>query len=112
MEKVYVVKNEDIKVEYDENGFYMTELLPGTYSGGIRNYKCFLKAGCEVSPKLHKYDTVILMFGRGRGYVRTAEKLHKITEVAFYAPDFDRVPYVIHAYEDMEFVLSVVEMNP
>lgn len=43
MQKVYVVKNEDINVNYDENGFYMEELLPGTYAGGIRNFKCFLK---------------------------------------------------------------------
>lgn len=111
MEKVYVVKNEDIHVEYDKNGFYMTELLCGTYAGGIRNYKCFLKAGCQVSPQLYREETVILMFGKGRGYVKSAGALHKITEVAFYAPDFDREPYVVHAYEDMEFVLSVVEMN-
>ena len=111
MNKVYVVKNEDIHVKYDNYGFYMTELLPGTYEGGIRNYKCFLKAGYHISPELHKEDSAILMFGKGRGYIRTKEALHKITEEAFYAPDFDRVPYTIYAYEDMEFILSIVEMN-
>lgn len=111
MEKVYVARNDDIKVEYDDNGFFMTELLPGTYQGGIRNYKCFLRSGCDVSPRLHEKATVILMFGKGRGYVNSSQALNRITDVAFYIPDFDRVGYTIHAYEDMEFVYSVVEMN-
>lgn len=111
MQKVYVVKNEDIHVAYDANGWYRVELLPGTYQGGIRNYKCFLKAGHEVSPELYAEQSVILMFGKGKGYVRSAEALHNVTEVAFYVPDFDRVPYTIHAFEDMEFVMSVIEMN-
>ena len=110
MKKVYVAKNEEIRPQY-ENGFFMTELLPGTYAGGIKNYKCFLKAGCEVSPELHSEQIVILMFGKGKGYIKTKTDLHNITEVAFYAPDFYRVPYTIHAFEDMEFVYSVVEMN-
>lgn len=92
MQKVYVVKNEDINVNYDENGFYMEELFPVLMPEGSGIFKCFLKAGCEVSPKLHNEETVILMFGKGRGYIKSKEALHKITEVAFYAPDFDRVP--------------------
>ena len=50
MEKYYLVKAGDIPQAYNDSGFAMSELLAGTYEGGIRNYKCFLKAGCEVSP--------------------------------------------------------------
>ncbi len=31
MQKVYAAKEKDIAVKYDANGFYMEELLPGTY---------------------------------------------------------------------------------
>ncbi len=109
--KFYVVHAEDVERSFDENGFAMTELLPGTYDGGIRNYKCFLKAGCEVSPKLYRDETVLLMFGKGRGYVASAKHLFKVEEPSFYAPEFDREPYTVHALTDMEFVLSVVERN-
>ena len=34
----YVARNEDIRVEYNADGFARTELLPGTYDGGVRNY--------------------------------------------------------------------------
>ena len=111
MSKCYVVKAEDMIPEYGADGFYMTELLPGTYEGGVRNYKCFLKSGCDVSPELKHDETVIIMFGKGRGYVRSAKGIHNITELAFYVPDFDREEYTIHAYDDMEFVISIVEMN-
>lgn len=111
MEKYYLVKAEDILQDYNEHGFAVSELLPGTYHGGVRNYKCFLKAGCEVSPDLYKEETVILMFGRGRGYISSRSEMHNITELSFYAPDFDREAYTIYAAEDMEFVMSVVEMN-
>ena len=67
MEKYYLVKAEDIPQAYNDSGFAMSELLAGTYEGGIRNYKCFLKAGCQVSPELRKEETVLLMFGKGTG---------------------------------------------
>ena len=108
---VHVVRNEDIHVEYDQNGFYQTELLPGTYEGGVRNYKCFLKAGSEVSPELYKDQGVILMFGKGRGYIRSEKAVHNITELAFYVPEWDKTPYTIHAFEDMEYVCSVITFN-
>ena len=49
-----IVKNEDIDIKYNEDGFFMTEVLAGSYDGGIRNYKCFLKAGSEVRPALYR----------------------------------------------------------
>ena len=88
MDKYYLVKAEDIPQEYDENGFAMSELLPGTYDGGIKNYKCFLKAGCQVSPALYGEETVLLMFGKGKGYISSGKEMHNITELSFYAPNF------------------------
>lgn len=109
--KFYVAHDADMKKEFNENGFAMCELLPGTYAGGVRNYKCWLKAGCCVSPEMRADDTVLLMFGKGRGYVSSAKHLFNVVEPAFYAPDFDREPYTVHALEDMEFIYSVVERN-
>ncbi len=113
MEKLYIVSNDDIKVEYDENGFYMTsELLKGSYTGGLHNYKCFLKAGSEISPELHPNESVFIMFGKGRGYVCSRSQMNRIVDdVSFYIPDFGKEPYTIHAFTDMEFIFSVVEMN-
>ncbi len=99
------------EVSYDEHGLAMTELLPGTYDGGIRNFRCRLKAGSAHSPKLYGDKTVILFFGMGKGYVTDEKDAHNIEELSFYIPEFDKTPYTIHAVEDMEFVLSVVEMN-
>ena len=92
MEKFYIARNEDVKKEFDANGFSCTELLPGTYEGGIRNYKCFLKPGCEVSPTLYADKTVLFFFGQGVGYIRDAEAAYNITELSFYAPKFDQCP--------------------
>jgi len=36
--------------------------LPGVYDGGIKSYKCFLKAGCKVSPELYADKTVVILF--------------------------------------------------
>ncbi len=111
MEKFYIARNEDVKKEFDANGFSCTELLPGTYEGGIRNYKCFLKPGCEVSPTLYADKTVLFFFGQGVGYIRDAEAAYNITELSFYAPKFDQCPYTIHAVDEMEFVMSIVDLN-
>lgn len=109
--KFYVARDEDMKREFDTQGFAMCELLPGTYQGGIRNYKCWLKAGCTVSPALRAEDTVLVMFGKGKGYVTSQRNLFNVTEPSFYAPDFDHEAYTVHALEDMEFVYSVIERN-
>ena len=45
-----MLDNKDIDVKYDENGFFRTEVLAGSYYGGIRNFKCFLKAGNGMQP--------------------------------------------------------------
>lgn len=112
MSEYYMVRNEDISVEYDEHGFFQTEVLAGSYEGGVQNYKCFLKAGSEICPELYPDKTAVYMFGKGTGYVTDTKEAHNITELSFYLPNFDQDAFTIHAIEDMEFILSVVEMNP
>ena len=79
----YVVKAEDVKADYNEAGFAMTQLLPGVYEDGIKSYKCFLKAGCTVKPELHENEGVILFFGKGLGALTDKDGVHPITELAF-----------------------------
>lgn len=110
MANSYLVRDEEVARDF-QNGFSITELLPGTYDGGVRNYKCCLKAGSSVSPETYKDKLALLFFGRGLGYLYDGESANNITELAFYIPDFDHYAYTVHAVTDMEFVLSVVEMN-
>ena len=98
-------------IEYDSSGLSIEELLPGTYGGGIRSFRCSLKAGSDYNPELYGDKTAILFFGMGRGYLTDEKDAYQIEELSFYAPDFDNNPYTIHAIEDMEFVMSIVEMN-
>lgn len=70
MQKVYAAKEKDIAVKYDANGFYMEELLPGTYRGGVCNYKCYLRAGSEISPP-------DIWGGYGCSYVRKRQGIYK-----------------------------------
>jgi len=111
IEKYYVAYEADSAKAYDADGFACEELLPGTYDGGIRNYKCHLKAGCQVTPKLYAEETVLVMFGKGEGYITSKANLFTFDEPAFYAPHFDHEPYTIHAVTDLEFVISVIENN-
>ena len=108
---IHIARNEDVIPKYDEAGFSRVEVLAGTYDGGIRNYKCFLKAGSKVSPEVYGDRLVLFFFGKGRGYVSDATDAHHIEELCFYAPHFDKVPYEIHAVTDMEFMMCIVEMN-
>lgn len=96
---------------YGPEGLCREELLPGTYDGGIQNFRCSLKAGSAWRPELYGDKTVILMFGLGRGYLTDEKDAYPIEELSFYAPDFDKNPYEVHAVTDMEFIMSVVEMN-
>lgn len=112
MKQYYLARDKDIDVKYDQDGYYITELLPGSFNGGVRNYKCYLKAGALIKPTLYRKETVVYMFGKGCGYITDEVEAHNITELSFYLPDFDRNPFTIHAVTDVEYVMSVVEMNP
>lgn len=105
------IDRRNLDIQYNAGGFAISELLPGTYKGGIRNFRCSLKAGKKYRPQLYGDKIVILFFGMGRGYVTDDKDAYNINELSFYVPDFDRGDYTVHAIRDMEFVLSVVEMN-
>ena len=110
MSKFYIARNEEIRCEYNVDGFAITELLPDTHDGTVRNYKCFLKAGSEVKPACYADKIVLYFFGKGKGYVADTKDAYPIEEVSFYIPDFARTPFTIHAFEDMEYVMAVVDM--
>ena len=112
MNKFYIARAEEIKADYNEHGFALTELLEGSHDGSIHNYKGFLKAGAEIVPELYKDKVVIYMFGKGKGYVADQNGVNSIEEeISFYFPAFDKNPYRIHAFEDMEFIKSIVTMD-
>ena len=100
MSKYFIARNEDITIKYKEDGFFMTEVLAGSYDGGIRNYKCFLRAGSEIRPALYREETVVYMFGKGRGYITDTKEAHNITELSFYLPNFDQDPFTIKIARD------------
>lgn len=106
---IRIIKSKDIPQEY-ENGFAQSEILPDTYPG-MTNYKCFLKKGHTVSPKKYADKVVMYCFTRGNGYVTTPEWSRDITELSFFAPDFDNSDFSITAVEDMEFLCLVSEME-
>lgn len=111
MPSYYIARETDNGTEYNEEGYAVKELLPGTYQGGIRNYKYYLKAGCEICPELQAEDMVLIMFGKGKGYILSDSEVYDVTEPAFFVPDFAKEAYTVHALEDMEFVLSTIKMN-
>ena len=106
-----VSKMSDAVYKFDGNGFSKEELLPGKGAADVKFYRCALKAGCKLSPALDPENIVILIFNGKQGYITTEEELFKITEPAFFAPDFDRSPYTVHAVEDIEFLMGVIGMN-
>ncbi|WP_320982033.1 hypothetical protein [Enterocloster bolteae] len=108
---IYIAQKEDLVSEYDDSGFAKKEALPGTYEGGIRNYKCFLKAGCQVEPEMYEDKLVLFFFGKGTGYITDQKGAYSIEELCFYVPEFNRTPYAVHATGDMEFMMCVVDMN-
>lgn len=112
MKNFYMARADEIRPDYDEHGYGITELLGDSHDGSIRNYKGFLKAGAQIEPELYHDHIVIYMFGKGKGYVADQGGVHAIEEeVSFYFPDFDKNPYRIHAFEEMEFIKSVVRME-
>ena len=74
-------------------------------------YRCSLRAGCSVTPELDREKITILIFNGKTGYITTPYDLYNVTEPSFFIPDFDRVPYTVHAVEDSEFIRAVFSMN-
>lgn len=107
---IYIDRKEQTVI-YDSQGYSIRELLPGSYDKGIHFYRCSLRAGCSNCPELYADKIVLLLFGFGKGYLTDSKDAYHVDEVSFYAPDFDRVPYTVHAVDNMEFVMAVVDMN-
>jgi mannose-6-phosphate isomerase-like protein (cupin superfamily) len=107
---IHYVKKEDIHLTFN-NGYAQTELLPGSYNGGVRAFRCILKTGATVSPEILHNSLQILCLTSGKGAVLTKEKVYAINEPAIYAADpFDT--FSIHAATDMTFTMFVVEQKP
>ncbi|NLB79311.1 MAG: hypothetical protein GX796_10885 [Clostridiaceae bacterium] len=108
--KAYIFNDETFVRNYGENGVACVELLPGTLEG-FKAYKYSLKAGGEVSPQRYSDKAVVFIFRTGKGYIAGTDGGFGIDRLCFYAPDFDKSEYVIHAVEDMDFVMCVADMN-
>lgn len=106
---ISMIRREDMVLNF-EDGFAKTELLPGTFEG-VNNYKCVLKAGCDVKPELYANKAVFYCFTKGKGYLTDGVKAYNITELSFYAPDYAKNTICIHAVEDMEFLILTSEMT-
>jgi hypothetical protein len=107
----YVIKSDDSALKFNKKGFSKEELHPGEDVADVKFFRCSLKAGCNVSPVLDSNKIVILVFNGKEGYVTTGDELLRISKPAFFAPDFDRTPYTVHAVEDIEFIMGVFGMN-
>jgi mannose-6-phosphate isomerase-like protein (cupin superfamily) len=103
------VKREDIPQDF-ENGFAKGEMLPGTYPG-VATYKCTLKAGSNVAPKVYTDKTQIFFFTKGTGYIATPKKAYNITEAAVYIPMFDAEGFSIQAATDLEYLELLVDIT-
>ena len=87
------------------------ELLPGVYQGNVRFYRYKLKSGECFRPPIYEAKLVLLIFGKGKGYVVDGGQVYSISEPSVYVPDFDKSYYDIYAEEPMEWIMAVAEMN-
>ena len=71
---IAIVRKEDMKAEF-MNGFAKTELLPGSFPG-VYNYKCYLKAGCTVSPVKYADKRAVEGVASGTGYTQDCKVTH------------------------------------
>ena len=110
--KVYLYYDASHVHSYDENGIDVIELLPGTHDE-VRAFKYFMKAGRVLKPELYADRSVVYLFdgGKGVGLLKDEEAVRKLDTVCFYAPDYDKMPYTIHAVTDMEFVMVTANMD-
>lgn len=107
-----IQKDADIIRNYDANGVFCVELLPGVLDKSlIQAYKYNLKPGSRVSPPQYADKAVTFIFGKGGGYIADAEGGFVIDRLCFYAPNFDKTRYSIHAVSDLEFIMCVSDMD-
>ena len=106
-----MVHDQDIIRNYNADGVFSTELLPGVYDGPMRAWKYYLKANSAITPKEYADKAVVCIFGKGNGYIEGVDGGFEINQLCFYAPDHDRSHYTIHATTDLEFVMCICDMN-
>lgn len=99
----------DVRPKDFVNGYAEIEVLEGVHKL-VRSYKCELKAGSTVHPKLFKDSGVFYCFTSGTGYVLTKKEAYNIKELSFFCPDWDNDNYAIYAATDMQFVKFVSYM--
>ena len=103
------VKKEDIALSF-ENGFAQTELLPGTYQGGVRAYRCALQAGASVTVQTIPDSIQVLCLTGGKGAV-FAQQVYAVNEPAVFIADPHAV-FSVHAATAMTYTLFVVHQAP
>lgn len=103
------VKKEEIKLNF-KNGFAQTEMLAGTYNGGVRPFRCVLKANSAVYPEMPKDTLQILCITAGKGAILTPDKAFAVNEVSAYIAD-PHSTFSIHAATDMTYTMFVVEQK-
>ncbi len=106
----------DVEKKFDENGFSIIELpldrdFEEIQHYDIKFYRCNLKAGCVVNPKLEPEKMVLLIFNGKRAYINAGEEKFYVDEPAFFIPDFDKSAYTVGAVDDVEFIMGVFKMN-
>lgn len=114
MEYKYVCKG-DAEKRY-VNGYAETEMpLDRDFAEiqhyGIKFYRCNLKAGATVNPRLNKDAVVLLIFDGKPAYIRCGSEVFHVRELSFFIPDFDKTAYTVGAIEDTEFIMGVFPMN-
>jgi quercetin dioxygenase-like cupin family protein len=107
---ITMVRDSEISRSYDAQGFGQCEMLPGSYDLG-KFYKCFVKAGSTVQPKLCRDKLAVYCFVKGTGYVVTDQRTFNIDELCFLVPGFELAKMEIHANEDMEYLCLVMDMT-
>ncbi|MEN6313378.1 MAG: hypothetical protein ABFD25_03915 [Clostridiaceae bacterium] len=103
------VNKEDIVLKF-KNGFAQTEMLAGTYKGGVHAYRCALKSGRAVTPEIYPKTLQIFCLTDGKGAIITPDRAYAVNEVSFYVAD-PASTFAIHAATDMVYTMFVVEQT-
>lgn len=78
----------------------------------IKFYRCNLKAGCTVAPKLEDDSIVILVCNGKPAKIVYGEESFEVKEPSFFIPEFERQTYTVTAgKDDVEFIKIVSKMN-
>lgn len=106
---IHMVKNEEICLKM-ENGFGQAEMLAGTYTGGVRAFRCKLEAGHCVNPEIVPDTLQIFCLTEGKGAIITAGRAYSIDEVSFFVAEPGGA-FTFHAATEMVYTMFVVEQK-